>query len=64
MRPHAASNLRVLNKEALKRTLGKYLSSDQLDALESRRILLVKHFTELISRRGESVVVYDLPARQ
>jgi hypothetical protein len=58
------SNLRVLNKEALKRTLGKYLSSDQLDALESRRILLVKHFTELISTRGESVVVYKLPARQ
>jgi len=57
-------NLRVLNKEALKRTLGKYLSSEQLDALESRRILLVKHFTELISTRGESAVVYDLPARQ
>ena len=57
------ANLRVLNKEALRQTLGKYLSSEQLDALESRREQLVKHFTELIATRGENAVVYDLPAR-
>ena len=57
------ANLRALNKKALKRTLGKYLSSYQLDALESRRKLLVKHFTQLIATKGESAVLYDLPAR-
>ncbi len=56
--------LRQLNKEAFKQKLGKYLSSEQLDALEIRRQLLVKHFDELIATKGESAVLYDLPPRQ
>jgi hypothetical protein len=56
--------LRVLNRELFQRTLGKYLSSKQLDALEVRRELLVKHFDEQIARKGEAAVLYDLPPRQ
>lgn len=56
--------LRELNRAELQRTLGKYLSAPQLDALEMRRTLLVKHFDEQIAKRGEAAVLYDLSARQ
>lgn len=56
--------LRVLNRELVQRTLSKYLSSQQLDALDVRRQLLVKHFDEQIARKGEAAVLYDLPPRQ
>lgn len=55
--------LRRLNAEVFKRTLGKYLTPEQLDALEARRALLVKHFDEEIVRKGEEAVLYDLPPR-
>jgi len=54
----------LLNRELLRRTVGKYLSSQQLDALEVRRELLVKRFDEQIVRKGEAAVLYDLPPRQ
>ena len=57
------AKLRELNKETLRQTLGKYASDAQLDTLEVRRVLLVKHFEELIAARGEAAVVYDLPRR-
>jgi hypothetical protein len=53
-------NLRVLDKNTLQRKLGKYLSPEQLNALEIRRQLLVKYFDERIARYGETAVVYDL----
>lgn len=56
--------LRLLNRELLRRTVGKYLTSQQLDALEVRRELLVKRFDEQIVRKGEAAVLYDLPPRQ
>ena len=55
--------LRELNREVMKQRLGKYLTSEQLDALEARRELLVKHFAEQIALRGEGAVLYDLPPR-
>jgi hypothetical protein len=55
--------LRELNRSRLQQTLERYLSSQQLDALEARRALLVKHFDDQIRSRGESVVLYDLPPR-
>ncbi len=55
--------LRVLNAQLLKQKLSRYLTPDQLDALEARRELLVKHFDELIARKGEGAVLYDLPPR-
>ena len=56
--------LRELNTEAFKQKLGKFLTSEQLDALETRRALIVKHFDEQIARKGEGAVLYDLPSRQ
>jgi hypothetical protein len=58
------SNLRKLNREVMKQKLGKYLASEQLDALEARRELLAKHFAEQIVLKGEGAVLYDLPPRQ
>lgn len=56
--------LRALDRARLQQTLGRYLSSPQLDALEIRRALLVRHFDEQIRSHGEGVVLYDLPPRR
>jgi hypothetical protein len=56
--------LRALDRPRLEQTLGRYLSPQQLDALDLRRRLLVRHFDEQIGRRGEGVVLYDLAARR
>ena len=56
--------LRELNRRRLQQGLERYLSSQQLDALEVRRTLLVKHFDGQIESRGEGVVLYDLPPRR
>jgi hypothetical protein len=56
--------LRQLNREQLQQALGRYLSSQQLDALEVRRARLVRHFDDQIAGRGEAAVLYDLPSRQ
>jgi hypothetical protein len=55
--------LRELNRAMLQRTLGTLLSVEQLDALEARRALLVTHFDNLMTRKGESDVLYDLASR-
>ena len=55
--------LRELNRRVLKQKLGEYLTPEQLDGLEARRELLVKHFDEQITKRGEGRVLYDLPQR-
>ena len=57
------ARLRLANKEVLTQRLGRFLTSEQLDALETRRALLVRHFDELIAREGARTVVYDLPPR-
>jgi hypothetical protein len=56
--------LRDMDRELLQRILGKYLSSQQLDALEFRRALLVKHFDAQIASKGEAAVLYDLTPRR
>jgi len=56
--------LRELNRRRLQQRLERYLSSQQLDALEVRRTLLVKHFDGQIKSHGEGVVLYDLPPRR
>lgn len=58
------AKLRELTREAMKEKLRKYLAPEQLDALEVRRELLVKHFAERIALQGENAVLYDLPPRQ
>jgi hypothetical protein len=54
------ARLRELNRQQLQRTLGKYLAPEQLDALDVRRALLVRHFDDQIASRGEVAVLYDL----
>jgi len=56
--------LRDLNRELLERMLGKYLSSQQLEALDVRRTLIVRHFDALMASKGETAVLYDLPLRR
>jgi hypothetical protein len=56
--------LRELNREVLRQKLGKYLAPEQLDGLEARRELLVKHFDEQVASKGEGAVLYDLPPRR
>jgi hypothetical protein len=55
--------LRGLNPDVLKQRLAKYLAREQIEALESRRQLLVRHFDRQIASRGERAVLYDLPPR-
>jgi hypothetical protein len=53
-----------MDRELVKRTLGRYLSSQQLDALEVRRDALVRHFDAQIASKGEAAVLYDpMPRR-
>ena len=56
--------LRELTRPRLQQTLERYVSSQQLDALEVRRALLVKHFDDRIESHGEGIVLYDLPPRR
>jgi hypothetical protein len=56
--------LRQLNRRQLQQALQRYLSSQQLDALELRRALLVRHFDHLIRSKGEAAVLYDLAPRR
>ena len=56
--------LRMLNSARLHQALGRYLSAQQLDALEVRRVLLVRHFEHQVERKGEADVLYDLPPRR
>jgi len=53
------ARLRALNRNAFEQRLVPYLTPAQLDALEARRVLLVKHVDEEIARRGEKSVLYD-----
>jgi hypothetical protein len=56
--------LRELNRPQLRQALGRFLSSQQVDAVEVRRAVLVKHFDHLIATKGEAAVLYDLPPRR
>ncbi len=58
------ANLRALDREAFERRLGRFLKADQLDALEARRGLIVRHFDEEVARNGERAVLYDLRSRE
>jgi hypothetical protein len=56
--------LRSLNRKRFEQTLGRYLSAQQLDALDVRRASLVRHFDRQIARHGEAAVLYDLAPRR
>jgi hypothetical protein len=58
------ARMRELTRAVTKKRLEKYLTTEQLDALEVRRGLLVKHFAEQVALKGEAAVLYDLPSRR
>lgn len=57
------ARLRALDRASLEQLLGAYLSAPPLHALDARRALLVRHFSERIDSHGEGAVLYDLPPR-
>jgi len=58
------TRLRALNRALLSQRLEPYLSAEQIDALDARRVLIVNHFNDQIASRGENVVLFDLlPSR-
>ena len=50
--------MRELQKPAVEKTVGDYLSEGAVDALLARRDLIVKHFDALIGQLGEQRVLY------
>jgi len=57
------TRLRELKRARLQETLQRYLTSPQLDTLDARRALLVRHFDHQIRSHGEAGVLYDLSPR-
>lgn len=55
------ANLRGLTKEALQQRLGRWLNKAEIDAVLTRRDLIVRTFDDQIRVRGEGAVLYDLP---
>jgi hypothetical protein len=50
--------LEALTKEGVKKAVGDWLTSWELDAMMKRRDLLVGHFKKLIAELGEEKVLY------
>lgn len=58
------ARLRELNREVFKQYLDRFLTVEQLEALETRRASIVRRFDDQIAWRGAAAVLYDLPRRQ
>jgi hypothetical protein len=56
--------LRAMNKDALRQALGKYLTSQQLDALDVRRSAPREAFRSANWEKGEADARYDLVPRR
>jgi hypothetical protein len=54
------SKLRELNKDALKKALDRYLNLSEIEGLLARRDRIVSFFDELIAKKGEAAVLFDL----
>ena len=55
------ANLRTLNRDVLKKTLGRWLDNPEIDGVMARRDLLVGILDKQIATKGEAGVLYDLP---
>jgi hypothetical protein len=55
------ARMRELTADTLQQKLGRWLVKPEIEALLARRDLIVRHFDEAGSQRGESAVFYDLP---
>ena len=54
------ARLKGLTREALRQELDRWLNRDQIDAVLSRRDLIVGIFEKHIAAKGEATVLYDL----
>lgn len=52
------ARMRGLTKEGVSQAVGEHLVSFEIDALLGRRDILVKHFDDLVAKRGEENVLY------
>ena len=50
--------LEALERTAVKKTVGDWLTSGEIDAMLKRRDLLVAHFKKLIAEQGEDKILY------
>ena len=53
--------IRVLNRDEMRKNLGKWLTNDEIDAVLARRGVIVGILDKHIAAKGEAVVLYDLP---
>jgi hypothetical protein len=58
------ARLRTLERSAVRDRLEDYIRPNELDALMSRRDLIVRFFEEKAAAEGEEKVLFDLPPRQ
>ena len=52
------ATLRALDRAAIAKATGKYLTQWEVDAVAARRRAIVAHFDKLIAEKGEGVVLY------
>jgi hypothetical protein len=57
------AKMRTLTAPALKETMDKSLTKDEIDALLARRDAIVKLFDEKIAQRGEAAVLFALASQ-
>ena len=55
------ANLRTLDRDVLKKKLGRWLENPEIDGVIGRRDLLVGILDKHLATKGESAVLYDLP---
>lgn len=53
--------IRALNRDEMRKNLGKWLTNDEIDAVLARRDVLVGILDKHIAAKGEAAVLYDLP---
>ena len=53
--------LRALNRDEMRKNLGKWLTNPEIDAVLARRDVLVGILDKRIAARGEGAVLHDLP---
>jgi hypothetical protein len=54
------AKLKELDKESLKKSVGKYLTGMEIDGILTRRDKIVQFFEKEVSQKGEGAVLYDL----
>jgi hypothetical protein len=53
--------LRALNRDEMRKNLGKWLTNQEIDAVLARREVLVGILDKRVAAKGEAGVLYDLP---